>query len=104
MSDFINVGKKSGFREDEGTAVTVNGKPVCIARAGDKVYAFDNRCTHAESQLSGGEVENGEILCPLHGARFSIQTGDALTLPAVKSVKTHQVKVEGDNVFVKITE
>jgi nitrite reductase/ring-hydroxylating ferredoxin subunit len=38
----------------------------------------------------------------LHGARFSVETGEALTPPAVKPVKTHEVKVEGDAIFVKL--
>lgn len=104
MSDYVNVGKKSNFPTHEGKNVIVDGKEICIARSGDKFYAFDDRCTHAASRLSGGDVEGCEVLCPLHGARFSIETGEALTLPAVKGVQTHDVKVEGDSVFVKLKE
>ena len=103
MSDFVRVGKASDFRSNEGTGVLVEGRPVCVIRTGDAFHAIDNRCTHAESELSGGEVEEGEIACPLHGARFSIETGEALTLPAVKPVRTHEVKVEGGDVFVRLS-
>lgn len=104
MSSFISVGKKKDFSETIGKGVQVNGKNVCVVRSGDQFFAFNDRCTHAESLLSGGDVEEGEISCPLHGARFSIKTGEAMTLPAVKPVQMHEVKVEGDNVLVKLNE
>ena len=103
MSGFVRVGKKTDFPEDTGTGVQVNGRGVCVARQGEKFFAFDDKCTHAESLLSGGEVEEGEIACPLHGARFAIATGEAMTLPAVKPVRTHEVKVEGNDVLVKLS-
>lgn len=102
MDGFVKAGKKSDFKDLEGTAVALNGKDVCVARAGEIFYAFDNLCTHAYSRLSGGEVEDGEISCPLHGARFSMKTGEAMTLPATKPVKTYEVQITGDEVFVKL--
>lgn len=104
MSDFVKVGKISDFSSSEGKNVSVSGQSICIARNKDTFYAFDDRCTHAESRLSGGDVEGCEILCPLHGARFSIETGEALTLPAVRPVRTHEVKVEGENVLVRLKD
>lgn len=104
MSDFIRIGKTKDFSETVGTGVQVNGRRVCIVRQGDKCFAFDDRCTHAESLLSGGDVEDGEISCPLHGARFAVASGEAMTLPAVKPVQTHEVKVQGDEVFVKLSD
>jgi len=41
------------------------------------------------------------VICPRHGARFSIRTGEALTAPACEPTATFPVKVEGDEVFVR---
>ena len=103
-NDFVKVGRASDFPDNEGTAVEINGRPVCVVRTGSAFHAVDNRCTHAESRLSGGDIEDGEIVCPLHGARFSLETGAALTLPAVKPVRVHAVEVRGDDVFVKLAD
>ena len=102
MSEFVLAGKKKNFTDLVGTHVTIQGKEICVARAGDTFYAFDDKCTHSDSRLSGGDIEDGELSCPLHGARFSIKTGEALTLPAVKPVQTYEVKIEGENVLVKV--
>jgi nitrite reductase/ring-hydroxylating ferredoxin subunit len=104
MSEFIKVGKKKDFSDKTGTGIEINGRRLCISRLGNDFYAMDDRCSHAESLLSGGDIEEGEISCPLHGARFSVKTGEAMSLPAVKPVQTHEVKIQGEDVFVKLKE
>ena len=37
-------------------AVDVDGKPVCVARVGDEVFAISNICTHSYAELSDGEI------------------------------------------------
>ncbi len=101
MSTLESVGKKGDFKDGTLTGVQVNGEALCVARAGETFYAFDDRCTHAHVMLSRGDLEENEVVCPLHGARFSIKTGEALTPPAVRPVRTYEVVVQGDDVFVK---
>ena len=43
----------------------------------------------------------GTIACPRHGAKFDVKTGAALTMPATKPTKSHEVKIEGDRVLVR---
>jgi 3-phenylpropionate/trans-cinnamate dioxygenase ferredoxin subunit len=104
MSEFVKVGTKADFKEGALSGIQVNGLPVCIARAAsDTFYAFEDKCTHGQAMLSRGDLEEGEeVVCPLHGARFSIKTGEALTPPAVKPVKTFAMKLEGEDVFVEV--
>ena len=100
MSELVRVGSKVDFKDGGLTAVRAGELGVCVARAGDTFYAFDDKCTHAQVLLSRGDLEGDEAVCPLHGARFSVKTGEALTPPAVRAVKTYEVKLEGDDVFV----
>src|SRR5665647_981936 len=53
----------------------VNGVAICLVRNNGQVYALHDECTHAEVQLSEGEVSNGTIGCWLHGSRFDLATG-----------------------------
>lgn len=102
MNEFIKIGKKSDFPENQTKGIEVNGSSVCIANFSGHLTAFDNTCTHAESQLSDCDIEDGQVACPLHGARFDVKTGQAMSLPAVRPVKMHEVKIEGDSIFVKL--
>ncbi|SRR5258706_448323 len=102
MSDYTKVGQKKDFPLNMTKGVKVGELEVCIAHTNGGFYAFENQCTHAASLLSDSDIEDGEISCPLHGARFNVTTGEAITLPAVEPLKTYEVKVEGDEVLVKV--
>ena len=49
MSDFVSVGKKADFKDLSLTGVNVGGEAICVARAGETFYSFDDRCTHAHA-------------------------------------------------------
>jgi 3-phenylpropionate/trans-cinnamate dioxygenase ferredoxin subunit len=98
----IKVGSVTDFPENRTTAVKVNGQTYCVARWSGGFYAFDESCTHAQATLADADIEDGTISCPLHGAKFSVTTGKALTLPAVKAVNMHEVRVEGTDVFINL--
>lgn len=102
MSGFVKVSAEEGFPMDRALSFNVDGQAVLVARHQGGFYAIDDQCTHSDSLLSPGELEGDEVSCPLHGARFSIKTGHALSLPAVRPVRAHQVKVENGDVYVKI--
>tara|TARA_B100000929_G_C15368569_1_gene373540 strand:+ start:148 stop:447 length:300 start_codon:yes stop_codon:yes gene_type:complete len=75
--------------------VTVGDFNLALFRVEDNVYALDDLCTHAEASLSEGEVFDCKIECPLHGAEFDLKSGEAVTPPATKDVKTYET-VEKD--------
>lgn len=81
-------------------AVDVDGKPVCVARVGDEVFAISNICSHSYAELSDGEIKDFKIECWLHGADFDLRTGEALTLPATEALETFQVERVGDEVII----
>jgi len=82
---------------EQGSAIRVelNGLALALVRTADgKLYAVDDTCSHEEASLSDGFVEGGGIECPRHGATFDLETGKAMTLPAIERIGTYQVKVE----------
>jgi 3-phenylpropionate/trans-cinnamate dioxygenase ferredoxin subunit len=81
-------------------AVEVDGKPVCVARVGDEVFAVSNICSHSYAELSEGEVKNFSIECWLHGADFDLRTGEALTLPATEPLETFLVARDGNEITI----
>jgi 3-phenylpropionate/trans-cinnamate dioxygenase ferredoxin subunit len=102
MGDFVPVGKKSDFKNLCTTGVKVGEKDLIIANIDGKLTALDGWCTHAAAPLAECDIEENEISCPLHGARFDVTSGAAKTLPAVEPLKTYDVKIDGDTVLVKV--
>ena len=40
------------------TRIEVAGKPVCVARLGDEVFAVADTCSHSEASLSEGDISD----------------------------------------------
>lgn len=76
------------------------GDDVAVFNDEGDFYALDDTCTHALASLSQGWVEDGEVECPLHAARFSLRTGEALSLPATKAARCHRVEVREGRVWL----
>lgn len=82
--------------------VEVNQEDIALYRLGDKLYATGNICTHQHAYLTDGYVDGDCIECPLHGGRFSIETGEACGGPVKDALKVYPIKVEGGSVFVDV--
>lgn len=102
MATFHRVAAVADVPEGGSLCVTVDGQRVALFKLAGDIYAIDDCCSHAEASLSAGAVQGDEVICPRHGARFSIKTGAALSLPAIAPVETFPVKVEGDDVLVSV--
>ncbi len=75
---------------------------ICLIRFNGEVYAISNNCSHADFPLSDGEmVEDYIIECGLHGAQFDVRDGSAVELPATEPVTCFDVRVEGEEVWVR---
>jgi 3-phenylpropionate/trans-cinnamate dioxygenase ferredoxin component len=104
MSDFVPVCKTSDIPDPGQAVFEVEERFVAIFHVGGQFYALDDCCTHDGGPLGEGILEGYQIICPRHGARFDVRTGQALTMPAVHATAAHEVHVEGNDVFVKLRE
>ena len=82
--------------------VNAGGRELVLCNVNGEFYCIDNICTHDEGPLGEGELIGDEIECPRHGAHFNVKTGAVITLPAVFSIATYPVKVEGKEIKVVI--
>lgn len=93
-ADFVAVCPLATLADRTATSVQVDGRPVCIARVGDEVFAVRDVCSHAEVALSDGVVEpDASISCWLHGSRFDLRTGEPDEPPAWEPVDTYATRI-----------
>lgn len=104
MSSWIEVAKVSEVPDPGKTLVEVEDQLIALFHTDGSFYALDDVCTHDGGTLCDGQLEGFEIACPRHGAKFDIRTGKHLTMPATCPTVAHEVKVDGDQVYVKIKE
>ena len=102
---WARVAAKDDMPENSVIGVRVGGQDIALYHlAGDEYRATGNICTHEYAQLSEGWLEGGEIECCLHAARFDVRTGKALSPPADRDLPVFDVKVEGDDLLVRLSE
>jgi 3-phenylpropionate/trans-cinnamate dioxygenase ferredoxin subunit len=101
MSDWVDVASEGAFPPGTWRDVDVDGTAIAVFNLDGRYYAIENVCTHDGGILTGGSVDGDVIVCPRHGARFSIRTGEVLSPPAYEDVPTFPVRVEGGMVQVR---
>ncbi len=84
----------AAVRAGEAAAFTVAGREIVLCRVDGAVCALDGICTHEDLPLDGGTVEDGVLTCPWHGARYDVRTGRVRALPAVRPLRTYDVRVD----------
>lgn len=82
--------------------VTIAGTEILVCNTKDKLFAVRNLCSHANEALDCGRMKAGWISCPVHGARFSLETGQPMNPPATLPIETFEVRVTGDTIEVAI--
>jgi len=100
--DLIKIGEIKDIQSSQMKAVDVNGERICVANVEGKYYAIGNVCTHMGGPLAEGKLEGFEVECPWHGSKFDIRTGRVVKPPAMREEPTYEVKVEDNNVLIKI--
>lgn len=86
-----------------GTSMTIPGEiAIALFRTEDgEFFGTADVCTHEEWSLgTDSDLEGEEVVCPLHMARYNVRTGKALCFPAMSDLRTFEVQVEGDEVYV----
>jgi len=94
MSDWIDVCKAEDLRPGEHVVVDLDGTAVAVFNLDGAFYAIEDVCTHDGAEIASGELDGDVIVCPRHGARFCIRTGEALTPPAYEDLHVFPVRVE----------
>jgi metal-sulfur cluster biosynthetic enzyme/nitrite reductase/ring-hydroxylating ferredoxin subunit len=102
MAEFVRVAEVGEVPDPGKTLVEVDGDMVALFHVGGVFYAIDDVCTHDGGPLADGELRDHKIACPRHGAKFDIRTGAALSMPAVRATRAHDVKVDGGGVWVRL--
>ena len=99
-SNFQKIAELKEVPEGQAKVFQIEGEQVALCRAEDEVYAVADLCSHDNGPLGEGELDDHQIECPRHGARFDIRTGKALCLPAITGIPVYKVELRGDEIWV----
>ena len=84
------------------SAVAFDGDTaILVVNIDGAFFALEDRCSHADFELSAGPVVDGQVECVLHGTRFDPRTGAPLCGPAVAPVPRFPVRVDDGAVWTR---
>jgi len=95
------VADASDLPAGSSRVVYYKGDQVAIFNVGGELRAVSNRCPHANGSLADGVVRDGSVICPSHGSRFDLATGQPLEGPAARPVRTYSVRREQGGVLLR---
>ena len=97
----IKLGPASDIPPGEGRVYQIEGERIAVFRTRtQEVYAVQAECPHKRGPLADGLVGGGTVICPLHGWKFDLKTGQALFGDC--GLKTYPVSVdEAQNVVLR---
>lgn len=101
MAEWVNVAAVGELQPGASKVVDVDGAQIAVFNIGGEYFAIEDVCTHDGGELASGVLEGDQIVCPRHGARFCVRTGEALSAPAYEPTAKFPVRITEGVVQVK---
>jgi NADPH-dependent 2,4-dienoyl-CoA reductase/sulfur reductase-like enzyme/nitrite reductase/ring-hydroxylating ferredoxin subunit len=98
------VARVGDLKDGDMKEVMVGETRVLLTRLKGQFHAIGNVCTHYGGYLHEGCRSGSGVYCPWHQSRFNVITGDLEEPPALDAVPRFEVRVEGDDVIVRLPE
>lgn len=100
----VEVGSVSDLDEKSLLRVALSdGRVIAVAALDDGEYrAFESNCPHRGGPLADGSLHGQAVVCPWHGFRFDLRSGEVVGTPSLMHLPLLQVTVESGRIFVTI--
>ena len=96
------VATTSELEEGGQKFIELEGEEILLVKHNGEYYAIAYLCSHAEFGLEGGQLQDGCIVCPYHGAEFCLKDGSVQSPPAFEPIKSYPLKVEDNAIAVAL--
>ena len=101
--NWIKIAESSAeiaWQQNNMCVIQAGTKTITLALHNNQVFAFAQKCPHASGIMANGSIDAlGNVVCPLHRYRFSMQNGRN-TSGEGYFLKTYPVKMEESGLFV----
>ncbi|HET7274846.1 MAG TPA: non-heme iron oxygenase ferredoxin subunit [Longimicrobiaceae bacterium] len=101
----VRAARRSAVSSTEARGFKVAGREIVLCEVDGEIYALDGICTHEDLPLDGGEIDDGILECPWHGAQYEVCSGTVCALPATRSLATYPVRVDAEGqIFIELLD
>jgi len=114
MDDFIKLTTAADLQDGGMKGVMIEDHELLVAKVGGEYFIADAHCPHMGGHLPDGRLDGTILTCPRHHSRFDLRDGTVIRwtdwegaqlsigklLRHPRPLRTYEVKVEGDDIFV----
>jgi nitrite reductase/ring-hydroxylating ferredoxin subunit len=97
----VFVGLVSEIPPGTAKAVVLENYKAAVFNVNGKFYAIKDACPHAEYPLAKGTLRGEVVFCSSHNWQFNVTTGQCLKGDPEIKIRTFEVDVRGDEVWLK---
>jgi len=83
------------------TLVEHAGRALAIYDTPSGVFVTSARCSHGGANLCDGYFDGHLIECPLHQGAFDVRSGQPISAPATRPIKTFPARLRGGFIQIK---
>jgi len=98
--EFVAVAEIGDLENGERLFLEIDGAAIAVFNIAGQYFAIDDVCSHDQGPVAEGNLVDHSIECPRHGARFDLESGKALSMPAVVDIASYPVRVDGQQILV----
>ena len=102
MANFVKICKTADIKAGCGKSIEISGKPLALFNVDGGFYAINDVCGHRGGPLGEGELDGKTVVCPWHGWRYNVTTGENELVPDLPTQK-YEVKIEGEDILVDLS-
>jgi 3-phenylpropionate/trans-cinnamate dioxygenase ferredoxin subunit len=101
--EYVPVATPAEIPNGSRMFVEIDEHNIVVFNIAGKFFAIADVCSHDDGPLGDGEVVNEhEVVCPRHGAKFDMRDGSVLGLPAIVDIPAYPVREVGGQIEVGI--
>lgn len=101
VDDWTDVLAEDELADERPHCVVVAGSPVLVMRDRGELVALSDHCVHRGGPLHEGKIEDGCVVCPLHGSRFRLRDGSVELGPAAYPQPVWEVRAQAGRIEVR---
>jgi len=103
--EFVAILDENELSQGEMRRVETDGLGILVSRASSgEVCAIAATCNHFSGPLQEGEREGDTVVCPWHGSRFDLCTGEVIDGPAVFPQSRYETRVRDGSIEIRAME
>ena len=106
MSNWIDIANVEELGPGTVKLIEINDTRIAVINLDGEYFAIKDVCSHEGFPMLGcgldpaDLIHGDQVLCPRHGARFSIRTGEPLCPPAFEPLESYPVRTHEEMVQI----